>query len=1247
MFSVALLRASALGQDALIATEMLGRPTDHSVTVNAVAGYDAEAFVRFGTTSGVYPSSTDTIVVPAGSPIELVVDSLQPNTRYYYRLCYRRSGSPGFITRDEHSFHTRRARGSTFRFTVEADPHLYDKKGSSTLMQIALQNQLNDGGDFLFDLGDTFGDDHHPDTISSATVWQLHLNYRPFFGAICHSVPLFLCLGNHEGENGFYLNEDPPNNLGVYGTLSRQFYYPNPVPDDFYSGNSVTEDYGMGLPENYYAFEWGDALFVVLDVYRHYTTSAKPNGWDWTIGDEQYAWLKQTLESSTAPYKFVFAHHTRGQGRGGAATAGFFEWGGYEADGTTWGFGTHRPGWAMPIHQLMVANGVNIFFQGHDHLFAKEELDGIVYQEVPMPCDSTYVIGMENADAYIGDTLHPSGHMRVTVAPTGVLVQYVKAVEPWDETPEHPNGEIAYSYTIGENPTSYVLTVIQSGAGVVSPGTTLVDSGATQRFAFTPSSAYHVDSVFVDGLSVPDSTEGYTFVHVVAHHLLRVVFAADSAAVVDTLLATELLGRPTDQSATLHIVPGYDMMAFVEYGTAPGIYAARTDTVTQIAGRPLEVLVDGLAPDTRYYYRLRYRLMTGSEWTTRAVHSFHTQRNPGSTFVFDVQADPHIGNPASPSRDAHADTMLYRTTLRNELADNPDFLLDLGDSFMNEKYYGSSYEATRQAYFAHLPFFGITGHSVPLFLINGNHEGELGWKLNGAAENLALWSVRARNLYYPNPVPGEFYAGSSTPDPNLLLDTGIVNKKRDGYYAWNWGNALFIVLDPFWYTTAKPTSYTANPDEGWKWTLGESQYTWLRQTLEQNTAPFTFVFIHNLLGGNSKDARGGMEAARYYEWGGEDITGLYEWDAHRTWAAGPVHDLLAAQGVSIVFHGHDHFFCRQQLDGVIYQECAQASNANYSDTPSGAGEYGYLDGDLLGNSGHLRITVSDSAARVEYVRAYRPEDETPTGHNGDVGFVYTLVPRLVAPALLFPDDGAADVQPDPVLRWQPLPNAQHYEVQVAADSTFSTILVRDSSVTVDRRTISGLQAAATYYWRVRAHNAGGTGPWSTFRRFTTATALAGRYVFDAQWNLVSVPLGMTDFRRSSVFPEATSSAYAFTPGTGYLLQDTLRNGVGFWLKFASSDTVDIAGNHRTQDTVAVVPGWNLIGSLSVPVDTGSVKTSPPGILGGVFYAYRGSYVAADTLYPARGYWVKALEPGILVLSPTPGRTMRAPLHRKP
>ena len=79
----------------------------------------------------------------------------------------------------------------------------------------------------------------------------------------------------------------------------------------------------------------------------------------------QYAWLKQVLESSRAKYKFVFAHHVLGTGRGGVEMAGQHEWGGQVRKGEN-SFAQRRPGWPEPIHALMVRTGVSIFFQGHD-----------------------------------------------------------------------------------------------------------------------------------------------------------------------------------------------------------------------------------------------------------------------------------------------------------------------------------------------------------------------------------------------------------------------------------------------------------------------------------------------------------------------------------------------------------------------------------------------------------------------------------------------------------------------------------------------------------------------------------------------------------------------------------------------------------------------------------------------------------------------------------------------------------------
>lgn len=431
--------------------EILGRPTDHSITLSVLFDQVVEVYVEYGTAPTNLDQFTPATTSEPQTPVVVDIQPLLANTRYYYRTLYRTPGVTAFKKGTLRTFHTQRPAGAPFTFIVEADEHLYDKKGIRSLYQICLNNQSLDSADFMLSLGDTFGDDHTPLETSSEEMRALHLDYRQYLGSVCHSMPFFFCLGNHEGESGYWLDQTPPNNIAVYGTQWRKFYYPNPVPNDFYSGNGTPEPFGIGLPENYYAFTWGDALFVILDVYRDCDVEEKPKNWDWTIGKTQYDWLKNTLETSTAAHKFVFAHHNRGQGRGGVLPARGYEWGGYGNNGNgDWEFDEMRPGWDMPIHQLMVANGVQIFFQGHDHLYAKEEMDGLVYQEVPMPSDTSYQIGvLANADAYTDITLDGSGHLRIQVEPGCVTVDYVAAYLPEDTSGTQKNRAVRYSYRVG------------------------------------------------------------------------------------------------------------------------------------------------------------------------------------------------------------------------------------------------------------------------------------------------------------------------------------------------------------------------------------------------------------------------------------------------------------------------------------------------------------------------------------------------------------------------------------------------------------------------------------------------------------------------------------------------------------------------------------------------------------------------------------------------------------------------------
>lgn len=98
-----------------------------------------------------------------------------------------------------------------------------------------------------------------------------------------------------------------------------------------------------------------------------------------------------------------------------------------------------------------------------------------------------------------------------------------------------------------------------------------------------------------------------------------------------------------------------------------------------------------------------------------------------------------------------------------------------------------------------------------------------------------------------------------------------------------------------------------------------------------------------------------------------------------------------ANHVIAVFHGHDHLFAKEELNGIIYQEVPQPGTNRANDTNSAA-EYGYLCVDTFGSPGYLRVTVKPDEVTFEYIRTYLPQDEKSGQANGQVDFSYSVLP---------------------------------------------------------------------------------------------------------------------------------------------------------------------------------------------------------------------------------------------------------------
>ena len=237
---------------------ILARPEANSVTLSVLTYQDAEGFLSYSVEGATLTVRTPLRSFKKGETAELVLAGLQADTRYHYQINLRPVGTAPFTRSEDYSFPTARPPGRNFSFTLTADVHL-DERTTGALYERTLDNIRADQPDFHLDLGNLFMTDK-PSSRSEAA--DQFLAQRYYLGRIGCSVPIFLALGTHDGEAGKY-DDGSADSLAVWSTQIRQRLFPNPRADPFYTGNRVPHP-RSGLLQNYYAWEWGVVLFVVL-----------------------------------------------------------------------------------------------------------------------------------------------------------------------------------------------------------------------------------------------------------------------------------------------------------------------------------------------------------------------------------------------------------------------------------------------------------------------------------------------------------------------------------------------------------------------------------------------------------------------------------------------------------------------------------------------------------------------------------------------------------------------------------------------------------------------------------------------------------------------------------------------------------------------------------------------------------------------------------------------------------------------
>lgn len=138
-----------------------------------------------------------------------------------------------------------------------------------------------------------------------------------------------------------------------------------------------------------------------------------------------------------------------------------------------------------------------------------------------------------------------------------------------------------------------------------------------------------------------------------------------------------------------------------------------------------------------------------------------------------------------------------------------------------------------------------------------------------------------------------------------------------------------------------------------------------------------------------------------------------------------------------------------------------------------ASQFNVPGGTLQNNTTYYwRVNATNGAGTSPYSTVWR--------------FTTVISPPVAAPVLLSPPNGSTVTTLTPTLDWNDVFNSNGYKVNLSNDSFFNTVLI-DTTVTLSNYTVrSGILLQTTnYYWRVRAFNIGGFGPWSVTWRFQT------------------------------------------------------------------------------------------------------------------------------------------------------------------
>ena len=131
--------------------------------------------------------------------------------------------------------------------------------------------------------------------------------------------------------------------------------------------------------------------------------------------------------------------------------------------------------------------------------------------------------------------------------------------------------------------------------------------------------------------------------------------------------------------------------------------------------------------------------------------------------------------------------------------------------------------------------------------------------------------------------------------------------------------------------------------------------------------------------------------------------------------------------------------------------------------------------------------------------------------------------------------------------------------------------------------------------------------------------------------MLSLPIEVLDNNYLVLFPNAVTGTLFGYSGS-YYNTETVSGCAGYWLKFPATEIVQVCGLDKTDCSIDLTAGWNMIGGPNCNVPLNDVGDPGGIIVPGTLYGYSGGYVTVTSIDGTKAYWVKANAAGTIIIS---------------